>query len=234
MKSIFKMLAVTIIVIFCMMSCLIILKQFNINGGWITKLIPFAAMILVALFFLKVVDKKNIADIGLIFPKGTILPCIVLTIIALIPVMIGALNDGKVCMSKNIDMSLTVLIGYYFIVGFAEEFFVRGYIYHGITISKLKVVLSSAIFAMFHIISSEINAFLLITLFIAGVIFALSYKFLNSLWPLIIFHTIWDIGAAYTDYYQNIILCMIMYLLMLLTSYVIYKFSARGQKVIDA
>ncbi|SKC92310.1 CPBP family intramembrane glutamic endopeptidase [Maledivibacter halophilus] len=95
------------------------------------------------------------------------------------------------------------MAAYYFFVGFSEEFLCRGYIYHAADTNKLKIIIQSLAFAGFHFISPEFNMVLFFMLLITGIIYGYLYKIIGNLWPLIIFHTIWDVGGTYTNYYNN-------------------------------
>ncbi|MBU3075402.1 CPBP family intramembrane glutamic endopeptidase [Clostridium estertheticum] len=117
--------------------------------------------------------------------------------------MIGVIINKDFMLSKPIDIALIGIVGYYFLVGFAEELLCRGYIYNVIEGDKLKIIIPALSFASYHFISPEFNIPIFIILFIYGIIFAYIYKMIRNLWPLIIFHLIWDIGAKYTGYYSN-------------------------------
>lgn len=69
--------------------------------------------------------------------------------------------------------------------------------------NKLKIVISAFAFAGFHFISPEFNIILFVLYFVFGVIKVYLFKMIMNLWPLIIFHMIWDLAATYTDFYSN-------------------------------
>ena len=203
MKSIIKVMILMLFVILVAFGGVYVLKFFGVNGGPLTQVVPFLTMVLGATIFLKIIDKKKWSDIGLHQFTTTIDSSVILLVIATTPIVFGIINDHGVHMTKPISASVLLSIGYCFVIGFSEELLYRGYIYNTITINKLKVVISALAFSGFHFISPEFNVFFFILYFIFGVTKAYLFRIIKSLWPLIIFHMIWDLGTTYTEYYTN-------------------------------
>lgn len=203
MKSLGKIVILMGLIIACTYGGLFVFKLFGINGGEITRLTPFVVMILWVTIFLKIIDGKKFSDIGLNSFKTTLIMNSVMSLLALLPMLIGCILTREFQISKSIDISIFMVVGYYFVVGFSEELLCRGYIYNEIEINNLKAVISAVAFAGFHFISPEFNIVLFILYIIFGLIKVFMYKMIQNLWPLIVFHMIWDLGATYTQYYTN-------------------------------
>lgn len=65
LRSLGKVLALMIFVVFLTFTFAGALKWFGINGGPLTRIIPFLAMLIGVLVFLKLIDRQPFSDIGL-------------------------------------------------------------------------------------------------------------------------------------------------------------------------
>lgn len=227
MKSIGKITILMAIVILLTFAGVGLLKLFGINGGPITKVIPFLAMIFGTVIFLKFIDKKEFSEIGLYKFASVLNYTTVLMVLALIPFFVGLILNKEVQLSKPIDITIIITIAYCFLIGFAEELLYRGYIYNAVSVNKLKMILSAVAFAGFHFISPEFNIILFIFYFLYGMIKVYLYKMIKNLWPLILFHMIWDLAATYTDYYSNPIIGLLSLVATMFIIGVIVKYKSR-------
>ncbi len=203
MKSIGKATVLMTFVIIFSYGGAGVLKLFNINGGPVTKIVPFLAMIIGTIVFLKLIDKKDFSYIGLHKFISVFDYTIILIILAFVPLLWGLIINKGIQLIKPIDITIIFTIAYCFLIGFAEELLYRGYIYNTISVNKLKIVISAFAFAGFHFISPEFSIILFVFYFVYGVIKVYIFKMIKNLWPLIIFHMIWDLAATYTDFYSN-------------------------------
>ena len=160
-------------------------------------------MIIGTIVFLKLIDKKDFSDIGLHKFISVLNYTVILITLALVPLFWGLIINKGIQLIKPIDSTVIITIAYCFLIGFAEELLYRGYIYNAISVNKLKIVISAFAFAGFHFISPEFNIILFVFYFVYGVIKVYIFKMIKNLWPLIIFHMIWDLAATYTDFYSN-------------------------------
>lgn len=98
------------------------------------------------------------------------------------------------------DMSgflLTILI--FVFVAIMEEVLIRGYVLRNLMISFNKyvaLILSSILFAIMHGFNPNIDLFSLINLFIAGILFGITYIYTNNLWFPIALHFSWNFTQA--------------------------------------
>lgn len=226
MKSIGKVTILMTFVIILSFGGVGLLKLFEINGGPLTKTIPFLAMIFGTIVFLKFIDKKDFSDIGLYKFTSVLDYTVVLIALALIPFFIGLILNKGIQLSKPVDITVIITIAYCFFIGFAEELLYRGYIYNAVTVNKLKIIISAVAFAGFHFISPEFNIILFILYFLYGVIKVYLYKMINNLWPLIIFHMIWDLAATYTDFYSNPIIDLLSLIATVFINWLIVKYKS--------
>lgn len=203
MKSIGKVMILMVLVIILTFGGVYFLKLFGINGGPVTRIIPFLSMVFGTIVFLKLIDKKDFSDIGLHRFTSVLDFCVVLLILALLPFLLGLIIDKGMHLIKPMDITVIITIAYCFVIGFSEELLCRGYIYNTVSINNLKILVSAFVFAGFHFISPEFNIVLFVLYLIFGVTKAYIFKMVKNLWPLIIFHMIWDLAATYTDFYSN-------------------------------
>lgn len=215
LRSLGKVLALMIFVFFLTFTFAGALKWFGINGGPLTKIIPFLAMLIGVLVFLKLIDRQPFSDIGLQHFRRVWDYSVIATGLSLLPLMWGVITSGSLQLTQPLDITVLVTLSYCLLIAFSEELLFRGYIYHVVSADRLKLVVSAGAFAGFHFISPEFNVVLFLFYFLFGVIKVSIFKRVRSLWPLILFHLMWDMAATYTDYYSNPITCVVFLLVAL-------------------
>lgn len=221
MKKAISVFVIEIIMVIAMYGVLLLLKIVGLESVYTSKIMPFAIICIGTLLCLKLIDKKPIKQLGLIMTKSTVLYSIVFIILAIIPLFYGMMRTGNITAKTEFRI---VDVIYYFIVGFSEELFFRGYT--KVRMSEVKpglwVIVSAIAFSGLHLISSEATPFALVFVFIMGIAFAVSYQYIRSIIPLIFFHVIWDVCANYSDYYDAI-MGLVISILMVLISLTINK-----------
>lgn len=215
LRSLGKVLALMIFVVFLTFTFAGALKWFGINGGPLTKIIPFLAMLIGVLVFLKLIDRQSFSDIGLQHFRRVWDYSVIATGLSLLPLMWGVITSGSLQLTQPLHITVLVTLSYCLLIAFSEELLFRGYIYHVVSVDRLKLVVSAGAFAGFHFISPEFNVVLFLFYFLFGVIKVSIFKRVRSLWPLILFHLMWDMAATYTDYYSNPIICVVFLLVAL-------------------
>lgn len=224
-RNIYKLCKILMTSIAICYGLLFLFKFFGVNGGPISKLIPFIAMMATTIIFMKKIDKKSFRDIGLRGNKNIVILSILLSLIATIPMIYTVLKGENLVFESMSFKSIIWIVTYSFIVGFSEEIFIRGYIYSEIKPEKYKIIGSSFIFALFHIISPEFNLMICFMLFIIGIIFASAFYYIKSLWPLIIFHSIWNLFTDITPYYKDVLVSIFVYVIMLISTIIFLKLN---------
>ncbi|MEK6982873.1 MAG: CPBP family intramembrane glutamic endopeptidase [Candidatus Micrarchaeota archaeon] len=96
------------------------------------------------------------------------------------------INDQSNVASKVNSFPYYILFFGIFIAPFTEELFFRGFLS-----SKIGNFLSTAIFALFHILYGSITE--VIGVFFIGYLFAIIYKRSGSLWPCILIHLLFNL-----------------------------------------
>lgn len=230
LRSIGKVIALMLFVIFLTFSFARALKWFGINGGPLTKIIPFLAMLIGVIVFLKLMDRKVLSDIGLQHFRRVWDYSLIATGLSLLPLMWGVITSGSIQLTQPLDLTVLATLSYCILIAFSEELLFRGYIYHVVSVDRLKLVISAGAFAGFHFISPEFNVVLFLFYFLFGVIKVSIFKRVKSLWPLILFHLMWDMAATYTDYYSNPIICVVF----LLVTLIVLGLVARYKKYNEA
>jgi membrane protease YdiL (CAAX protease family) len=90
---------------------------------------------------------------------------------------------------------LFVELGLMLVVAFVEELLFRGYLLNNLLQSMNKwiaLILSSVLFAIFHISNPDVTVFALLNIVLAGLILGLNYIFTKNLWFGICFHFAWN------------------------------------------
>lgn len=218
MKSIIKVFLLLLGVVGASLCSVYGLKLLGISGGMLTKVIPFLYMGIGTSVFLKIIDNKEFHEIGLNSIKEAKISCIMMGMLAALPILVGCIINREIILIKPIDSTFLGIILYCLVVGFMEELIFRGYIYQTVSVERLRVAVSAVAFAGLHFISPEFGLVLFILYFLFGVLKCQMFKLTNSLWPLICFHTIWNLGTVYTDYYTNPIIdlsCLLFTLIVL-------------------
>ena len=94
---------------------------------------------------------------------------------------------------KPIEFILS--IGVFIFIAISEELFLRGYILNNLMTSfnkSIALLISSLIFSLLHAANPNFNLLGLISLFIAGLLFGLTYIYTRSLWFPIAIHFSWN------------------------------------------
>ena len=225
MKKIVSVFVIEIIMLIAMYGVLLLLKIVGLESGYTSKIIPFAIICIGTLLCLKLIDKKPVKQLGLIITKSTVLYSIMFIILAIIPLLYELMRTGNITAKSEFKI---VDVIYYFIVGFSEELFFRGYT--KVRMSEIRpgiwVIISAIAFSGLHLISSEVTPIALVFVFIMGISFAISYQCIGSIIPLLFFHVIWDICANYSDY-SDAIVGLVISVLMVLISLSINKLIDR-------
>jgi membrane protease YdiL (CAAX protease family) len=155
-------------------------------------------LVLLALF-LRLIDKKKFADLGLrkfkagkdIF-TGTWLGLIIMLLGLVILLFTGQIQITAT--SFDIYEFLLAIILFAF-VSISEEIFLRGYILQNLMLSFNKytaLVVSSLLFSLMHLFNSDLNLAGIISLFLAGILLGLCYLRTGSLWLPIALHFSWN------------------------------------------
>lgn len=81
------------------------------------------------------------------------------------------------------------------LVAFSEEVVIRGYILNNLLQSTnkwLALVVSSALFAIFHFANPDFNLFGMLGIFFGGLLIGINYIYTKNLWYCIFFHFSWN------------------------------------------
>lgn len=203
-----------VIMVILMFAILILLKILGIEGGNLTKTIPFLSIILCLFISYLIIDKGRI-NLGI--NKVNILVVILFIVIAILPALFDR-SFFQILLNREINYAW---LGYYLLVALAEELYFRAYIRFKLgRFGKSYWIITSSIgFSAIHFISSEeLSIFFFLLIFLFGIIFAVSYGFLESILPLIAFHTVWNFMTDLSDHYSNMLIVFGIWIMMILTS----------------
>lgn len=225
LKNILFVVLVEAAILLICLGVLTVLKQFNIYGGRITQLLPFAVIMLIT-FLISKLQKCTCKELGIIINKEIFILLVIFTISALIPCFSGIMHLEK------IDLIIWNFF-YYAIVGITEELFFRGYIKSRFPNENMWVwrSVSAFAFASLHVISSEeMTCILFILLILFGFVFSLLRDWIGSIIPLLFFHSLWDFFSCYNDNYKNVLTMFGEWVVLLFVAYMYKKY--RNQKKI--
>jgi membrane protease YdiL (CAAX protease family) len=151
--------------------------------------------------FTKYIENQKFNKIGLkvgiFFTKDILLALFISLVVFFMSFSILSLF-GQVSWQINNAVEIDQLLlsmATFVLVAITEELFTRGYLLGNLLTSLnkwLALVISSVIFATFHLANPNMNWLSFINLFLAGILLGLPYLFTKSLWFSIAFHFGWN------------------------------------------
>ncbi|HTQ63312.1 MAG TPA: type II CAAX endopeptidase family protein [Puia sp.] len=172
-----------------------------LNGKWLWLSLVIAAVLsIIAVFlFRKFVDRKSLASLGFDFSghqsdalSGFFLALAILGVGTVILYFSGHLRWDDISFDGK---DLFIQLGMMAIVAFYEELVFRGYILNNLmeSFSKwLALIISAALFVLFHLDNPSINIIAIINIFLAGVLLGVNYIYTRNLWFAFLFHFGWN------------------------------------------
>jgi membrane protease YdiL (CAAX protease family) len=166
---------------------------------WIVAVVEFIASVACVFVFIKFVDRKKFATIG-INRSGQTSNMLAGFFIA--PAIIGA-GTLILYFTKHLEWDdfsfnasdLFIQFGILSLIAVSEELVFRGYILNNLMQSFNKWValfISAALFTFFHISNPGISVIALATLFLGGVLLGMNYVYTKNLWFSIMLHFSWN------------------------------------------
>lgn len=156
-------------------------------------------LVIMVVLLMRFIDKQSIASMGFQWKgyqrhaaSGFFLGILLLCIGSLILVMIQFLFFTGITFNAN-EVLLSLL--FYITVAFTEEIAFRGYILNNLMQSTNKwvaLLISAALFALFHGANANISFLALMNIFIAGFLLGVNYLFTRNLWFGIFLHFSWN------------------------------------------
>ncbi len=213
-KKILFIALLEVIMLIVMFAVMLFLKTLGIGGGIISKTIPFLAILICLCFSFFAIDKNRLSWR---INRHAILASILFFVIAMFPALFDMSFLQKL-MKGEVNYSW---LGYYLLVAVAEELFFRAYVRIKLYSlgKKYWIVTSATAFSAIHFISSEqLSLFFFLLIFLFGVFLAVTYEIINSILPLIVFHTFWNFMADYSENYNNVLIVLGIWAIMILVS----------------
>lgn len=225
-KNIAYIALLEIIIFLLMFFIMLILKTIGINGGIISRIIPFLSILFCLCFSFFVIEKHRL---NWVINKQDILVTLLFFIISIIPAILD-----KHFIQNLLNGSINYgWLGYYLLVAAAEELFFRAYIRFKLqsTNKKYWIITSATAFSALHIISSEqLSIFFFFLIFLFGMIFAITYELLNSILPLIVFHMSWNFMTDNSENYSNMLVVFGIWIIMILAAFICRIIKRRCDK----
>lgn len=147
----------------------------------------------------KFVDRKSFASLGFTWRGysneaglGFFAALAMLGMGSLILVASGYISFIAV---KIVINPLLLEIAMMIVVAFVEELLFRGYLLNNLLQSMNKwvaLIISAALFAVFHQANPEVNVFAIVNILLAGLLLGINYIFTKNLWFSICFHFAWN------------------------------------------
>ncbi len=193
------LISIVMIVISKAIISILNISWFSGDGMLFPQLVMMIAGFIAIYIFRRFVDRKSFISIGLSL-KGQPLSFLVGSAIAIAVISLGfvilLLTGAIEIASLQVDISylLTNLV-LFIAVSVFEEMVFRGYILNNmmdIMNKYLALILSSLIFAVFHLGNSGMTFIAFTNLFLAGVLLGSAYIFTRDLWLPIGMHLFWN------------------------------------------
>ena len=229
-KNIIFIALLEVFIIVVMFTIMSFLKDIGIQGGIISRIVPFISILICLCFSFFVIDKNQL---NWKINRQDILASLIFLVIAIIPAVFDEYFLQNVT-KGNINWEW---LAYYLLVAVAEELFFRAYIRFKLYKlgKKYWITTSATAFSAIHFISSEqLSIFFFLLIFLFGVILAVVYEIIDSILPLIVFHMLWNFMADSSENYNNMLIVLGIWIILLLVSLVIRiikKKCNKSQKV---
>ncbi len=199
-------LALFFVVMFVIsMTYVIIQAFFGVSSvlQFILQVISEFVLIGTTYFVLKVIDKKELKDIGL-----TSLNCdyreliygLILGAVSITAIFIMLLGSGNISLATPLFkpvLSINIFTGFIFfiVVGLAEEIFSRGYCMMVLMQTGnrwIAMIVSSIIFSLLHGSNPNVTLLGLVNIFLVGLLFAYMFVKTGNIWMPIGYHITWN------------------------------------------
>lgn len=171
----------------------------NIAQEFFARLLMAVMTILTSFFFLKYIDRTSISKLGLSI-KGRGKDCLMgvlwAAVLYLIAFPLLLLFQAVNITSTQFDPGVLITTFFVFLcAATVEEVMVRGYIQQRLmtVMNKfLAISIASVIFAFLHIVNPNLGILPMINLFLAGVMFGVSFLYTQNLWFPTFLHLTWN------------------------------------------
>ncbi|MBS1667747.1 MAG: CPBP family intramembrane metalloprotease [Bacteroidetes bacterium] len=169
------------------------------NSLWLMALIEFLSAMVAVYLFRKFVDRKNLLSLGISLDGHF---SEIMTGFFLAPAIIG-LGVIFLFFTKHLEwdsndfnaQSFAIDLGTLVLIAISEEIVFRGYVLNNLMQSFHKwiaLVVSSLLFALFHLSNPGISILPLMSLFLVGILVGLNYTYTQNLWFSIALHFSWN------------------------------------------
>ena len=166
------------------------------------KLFSFTSILLVTLFWARVIEKSSYAALGLRkeralkdFFIGWLIGGALLTTCVIIMYLLGALNFNGFNLSINVVIRFLILMVLWSIQGSTEELLARGWMFSSISAKYsvyFGIIFSSLFFSLLHLGNNGLSIIPIIDLVLFGVMACLFMLKTNSLWMVCGIHAAWN------------------------------------------
>ena len=166
---------------------------------WLVALIEFLSAIIAVYLFRKFVDRKDLLSLGISIDGHF---SEIMTGFFLAPAIIG-LGVIFLFFTRHLEwdsndfngQSFAIDLGTLVFIAISEEIVFRGYVLNNLMQSFHKwiaLVVSSLLFALFHLSNPGISILPLMSLFLVGMLLGLNYTYTKNLWFSIALHFSWN------------------------------------------
>ncbi len=202
----FLITSAILIIVFSALSNLIFQIQAPVSKGYLIVFQQFMlhfplflGIFILALLFLKYIDRRPISDLGLEL-RGRGPDFIFGALFASILYVLGFGTSLLLGVVKivNIHFDVGLLAGSFVVLivsALMEEIMIRGYILSRLMLCMnkfLALFLSSAIFGLLHVLNPNIGFLAVFNVFLAGLMLGAAFLYTRNLWFPIILHVCWN------------------------------------------
>lgn len=171
------------------------------NAYSILTLFSNIMMIVVALLFCRIIQKRSFASVGFVSEKapreylvGAVVGFVMFSAAVLICVLTGTLQFQG--FSKEIQpVILFLFLAGYLVQGMAEEVLCRGYLLGSIARRyslPVAIIMNSVVFALLHSFNAGISALALVNLTLFGIFASICFVRRGNIWFVGAMHSLWN------------------------------------------
>lgn len=153
-------------------------------------------------FSLKILYKKKVSAIGLVFDKwihellhGLLLGIIAIGLVFILLVLFKQVDIVSINYSKVLTFGIIIEIISGFLTAFPEEFLARGYFMTALKTTRNKIliiIIPATLFSLLHLANSGFNIISFINTTLVGLLFAFMFIRTGKLWLSVGFHVSWN------------------------------------------
>lgn len=171
----------------------------------LSMLFSNAGMILIAVLFCVILQRRKVASMGIIKEKAGIqylagigIGFVMFTAVVFLNVLTGSMKLTGISPGFSFGLFLLFALGF-IIQGMAEEVLCRGYLLVSVARRypvSIAILLNSLVFSLLHLANPGVSLLAVINILLIGVFFSLYFLRTGNIWGVGAIHTMWNFAQG--------------------------------------